>query len=484
LAHGIGVRSDLPLPLWLFTNSAVAALVISFLLLGFLWKKPQLLKASNGWGQQAEFWSTASTYLAKAMIIVLRISGLVLFGVVLYAALFSPLGGGASIAPVVVFVIFWVGLQVLSGVLGNIWRFLSPWETIAAAAAWVKRKPHRQGEAKAASNESGWGVRGSGAGGSKTARSRLLRNTGPYNTGGWLAVLGVAAFLWLELAHPEPGDTRLLGWGILIYTVLIFWGGAWFGKAWVERNEGFGKLFRCIGGMGVCHRDKNSRVRLRFPLTGLSKLEMTPASTALVLLVLGSTTFDGISGTRWWGDLLRGQTGWERVPFSTLGLIGSVLAVTLGYLLAVGAAVWLTSQSNTAQQSAGGRSFVSQTLDLAVRFSHSLVPLLLAYSIAHYFSLLVFEGQDFVALISDPFGNGWDLFGTAHFTINYRLVSTETIAWVQSMSIVVGHISGVIVAHDRALELFSPKQALRSQVPLLMAMIGYTLVGLLILLNA
>lgn len=299
---------------------------------------------------------------------------------------------------------------------------------------------------------------------------------------GWLGVSAVAAFLWLELAHPDPADTRMLGWGILGYTIIVLLGAGLAGRQWLTNSEGFGMLFGKIAAMGFVYRDENARVRFRTPLAGLSRLKMTPAGTSLVLLVLGSTTFDGLSGTRWWGDLLRSKTGWGRVPFSTLGLVGCVLAVSLGYLLAIAVAVklskgvpsselknaqfaaagrsWATSQSTAASrswatpQSAATGSFISQTLHLAVKLSHSLVPLLLAYSIAHYFSLLVFEGQDFVALLSDPFGNGWDLFGTADFTINFRLISTQTIAWVQSIAIVLGHIGGVIVAHDRALELF------------------------------
>lgn len=493
LAHGIGVRSDLPLPFWLFVNSAVAALVISFLLLGFLWKRPLLSKAAAGYGLPGSFLDSLGTHLAKTVAVVLRVVGLVLFAVVLYAALASPLGSGASIAPVAVFVVFWVGLQLLSGVLGNIWRFLSPWETLAMAGSWVKQKFFTRPD-----------------------RSLNLSPDRSLNLwqklSGWLGVSAVAAFLWLELAHPDPADTRMLGWGILGYTIIVLLGAGLAGRQWLTNSEGFGMLFGKIAAMGFVYRDENARVRFRTPLAGLSRLKMTPAGTSLVLLVLGSTTFDGLSGTRWWGDLLRSKTGWGRVPFSTLGLVGCVLAVSLGYLLAIAVAVklskgvpsselknaqfaaagrsWATSQSTAASRSwatphsAATGSFISQTLHLAVKLSHSLVPLLLAYSIAHYFSLLVFEGQDFVALLSDPFGNGWDLFGTADFTINFRLISTQTIAWVQSIAIVLGHIGGVIVAHDRALELFPPSEAAKSQIPLLMVMIGYTLVGLLLLLNA
>ena len=115
-------------------------------------------------------------------------------------------------------------------------------------------------------------------------------------------------------------------------------------------------------------------------------------------------------------------------------------------------------------------------------FIASLVPIAFAYAVAHYFSLLVFDGQNLIALASDPFGRGWDLFGTIDQTVNYRLVSVRTIALVQAGAIVVGHVSGVLVAHDRAVERYRPNLAVRSQYPLLAVMIAYTVGGLAILL--
>lgn len=122
-------------------------------------------------------------------------------------------------------------------------------------------------------------------------------------------------------------------------------------------------------------------------------------------------------------------------------------------------------------------------LEMATAFVGSLVPIALGYAVAHYFSLLVFDGQNFVALASDPFARGWDLFGTINNTVDYRVVSTRTIAYVQVASIVVGHVCGVVAAHDRAVEVLPPRDAVRSQYPLLAVMIAYTVGGLLLLLG-
>ncbi len=95
----------------------------------------------------------------------------------------------------------------------------------------------------------------------------------------------------------------------------------------------------------------------------------------------------------------------------------------------------------------------------------------------------MFEGQGFYALASDPFGWGWDLFGTASRPINYRAMSMATISYVQAGAIVVGHVAGVVLAHDRAVATFRPRLATRSQYPLLAAMVVYTVGGLVLLLG-
>jgi hypothetical protein len=114
---------------------------------------------------------------------------------------------------------------------------------------------------------------------------------------------------------------------------------------------------------------------------------------------------------------------------------------------------------------------------------HSLVPILIGYTIAHYFSLFLFQGQAGYILASDPFDRGWDLFGTADWKINLLLVSTTAIAVVQVCSIVTGHVLGVVVAHDRAVATFPRRNTLRGQYPLLVTMVFYTLGGIALLLG-
>jgi hypothetical protein len=109
------------------------------------------------------------------------------------------------------------------------------------------------------------------------------------------------------------------------------------------------------------------------------------------------------------------------------------------------------------------------------------LPIVIGYHVAHYFSLLVLEGQQLGIRASDPYGRGWDLFGTAGDAVDWTRVSPATVGWVQLGAIVVGHLGGVLLAHDRSIESWRPSIALRSQYPLLMVMVVYTVLGLVLM---
>jgi hypothetical protein len=160
------------------------------------------------------------------------------------------------------------------------------------------------------------------------------------------------------------------------------------------------------------------------------------------------------------GQELSGQTsGVAYVLLGTAGLLGMIALVTGAYLAA-------TRQNPWARR--------GQQVPVERRFVHSLLPIAVGYTVAHYFSLVVFQGQAGYLLASDPLGRGWDLFGTAGSKINYLAVSTSVIALVQVAAILTGHVVGFFIAHDRAI----------AQYPLLVVMVTYTLGGIALLLGA
>jgi hypothetical protein len=118
---------------------------------------------------------------------------------------------------------------------------------------------------------------------------------------------------------------------------------------------------------------------------------------------------------------------------------------------------------------------------LAGSFVGSLIPIALVYAVSHYFSLLLIQGQALIPLASDPFGRGWDLFGSADRGVDLAPLSANAVWYVQVTSLVAGHVAGLALAHDRAVSRFPPDRALRTQYPLLALMVLYTVGGLWLL---
>lgn len=429
-AHGLGGRSDLPLPVWMFAYGAAGALVVSFAALAAFWPSARLQGGVAGVvlvpAHRRRMTSVASTAA--------RIVGVVLFAVVLGAALFGPAEAADNLAPATVYIAFWVGLTFVSALAGDLWRAISPFPALAAVVDRLRGHPARE----------------------------------PYLLGHWPAVGLLLGFLWLELAYPDRADPRQLAVAIIVYTALVLAGAARWGAPFLRQGEAFAAFFGLLAAMAPVYADDEGRLRLRPPLSGLATMEVLPGTVALILVALGSTTFDGLSRTQLWVDRFSGLGKWPLTIVLTLGLLATIALVGAAYLVAMKVAAAHT-----------GRALHQLTR----LFAHSLVPIVLAYAVAHYFSYLLFEGQAVLSLVSDPFGRGWDLFGTATRAIDYRVVSARTVSWVQVGAIVAGHIAGVVLAHDRALATFPAKDATRSQYPLLAAMVLFTVGGLTLLLS-
>jgi hypothetical protein len=194
-------------------------------------------------------------------------------------------------------------------------------------------------------------------------------------------------------------------------------------------------------------------------------------------VMLGSVAFDGLSRATWWQNQLYElearyivdsptKADFVSLGFSLLGLLAAVTAIGVLYTLAVLAA----------------KAIGHTDIPLAGAFVGSLVPIALAYAVAHYFTLLVNTGQDVVYLASDPFGKGWDLFGTADFRPKQTVFSPNTIWYIQVGVLVTGHVLGLVLAHDRAISLYSSaRTAVRTQYPMLALMVAYTCTGLWLL---
>ena len=426
-AHGVGGRTDLPVPAWMVGYGAGAALVVSFAALAVFWRDPRLEAAR--WGPVV----AGSSPAARATLMLFRALGVAGLAIVLAAGFFGSDNALENIAPTAVYVTFWVGCTLISGLAGDVYRLIDPYETLG---------PGEEFDAGASPR-----------------------------FGLWPAAVGLFAFVWLELVYPDPSRPLAVALFVALVTVIVLAGAFRYGHRFLVLGNPFRAWFGLLGAMGVLGDDGRGHVRWRWPLVGLARLRVERGVLAVVMVALGSTAFDGVTRTDWWTRVTEDLGEPFNTVVGTAGLLGCVAIVSAAYLAAMRVSAGLTSSS------AGGPS------ELAGAFVHSLVPIAFAYAIAHYISLLAFEGQAIIPLLSDPFGRGWDLFGTAGHRIDFTWLAPTTIAWVQVTAIVAGHIAGVVLAHDRALALFPASTATRSQYPLLVVMVLFTVAGLGLLLG-
>jgi hypothetical protein len=441
LAHGVGSVQDLPVPRWLFLYGAGAVLVASFVALGVLWRRPVLERYDDGGRALPDI--AQRFLLSRALRVVLGAVSLALLVLVGLAALLGTTSAGSNLAPTFVYVVFWLGLVPVVVVLGNVWAALNPWRAAADGVAWI------------------------------SARVGLGSDpfSYPERLGRWPAAVLLLLFAALELAWYDPADPRVLGVAILVYSAITWFGAVLFGReAWFANGEAFSVYFWLLSRLAPFDAQEvggRRRIVVRPPLVGLASLrDPRPGTVAFVAVMLGSVGFDGFSRTSWWTDRRAPMEEVAGSAFSLAGLVLAVLVVASAYLVAVGV----------------GRLLARTDLDLTGAFVASLVPIALVYAVSHYFSLLVVQGQFAVPLASDPFGWGWDVFGTADFRPSLAPITPTAVWYVQVATLVGGHILGLVLAHDRALALFEPvARALRTQYPVLVLMVAYTVGGLWLL---
>lgn len=422
-AHGIGGRADLPVPLSYFLIGAGIALVVSFVALAVLWPEPRLQMNVSPRHLAAPWFAPL-----RAVLRVLGVAGLVL---VVVAGLADGNERSLNIGPLLVWIVFWLVIPFASAVFGNIWSSINPWDTVA---------------------------RGMDIG--KDERPELLVRFGV-----WPAAVAFLSFTWLELVYPDSGDPRVLTIATVLYSVyvlgIMMWAGRRTGAA---TGDAFTVYNRIISGIAPFSTDQG-QLSWRGWLRALPSLPTWRGLWVFVVLMIATVSYDGLSGSEWWFELT--AAGRDDVLLGTAGLLGTAVLIGVGYWLASLAAARLADSERSASV-------------IANEFAHTLVPIAVAYAVAHYFTLILFEGQQILATISDPFSLGWDLFGTATWRVNV-LLSAEGVWYVQVAVIVLGHIAGVVLAHDRALALFKDEHAVRSQYAMLVLMVALTSLGLFIL---
>ena len=423
-AHGVGTRADLPLPPILAVVGGALVLVITFAVLAVLWRRPKFTGGKGGRPVPAGLQRALDAPLLR-----MALQGATLAAVTLVCVigLAGPQVTEHNLTPWVFYIIFWVGLVPASLLCGPVWRVLNPLRLVHTVLAAVLRLDPARGLVAL-----------------------------PERVGYWPAAVSIIVFAWMELVYPRGSEPATVAVFVLGYVVVHTVAALLVGGRWFERGDGFEVYSALLGAMAPIGRRTDGRLVLRNPFEGLDAIRPAPGLVGVVVALVGSTAYDGLSHTSWWNWNI--PTGTVN---ATLELVCTVLLIALIYLLGT----W--SLVGPGDQQDGPRS--------AATFAHSIVPIAAGYAIAHYFSALFFESQQAFILSSDPFGKGWNLFGTAGNVIDYTIIAIPTIALVQISGIVTGHLMAAVSAHDRAVQLFPPSAARSVQYPLLVAMVGLTM---------
>jgi len=455
VAHGLLIgRQDLPIPEWLFAWGASVVLIVSFVALSVGWRDSKF--SSDRWrpvsARLSRLVTNRSVEAAAGAI------GVFVLGVVVYSGLRGTDEPNLNFSVTFVFVTFWLGMVVLSVLLGDLFRAFNPWRAIARAVG---------------------GVFGLIAG---QPHSPPLHY--PERLGRWPAVVGVVGFVWLELVYGATGgqvvgvEPDTVAIATLTYTAYSLLAMFLFGaELWLERGEAFSVYFGMFSRLAPLEV-RGGRLGTRRPLAAATKWAVVPGSIGLVVATIANTTFDGT------------QEGVFQSPIHSLydRLTELGLGTTFAFRLAESAFFALTLAGVALVYWGGVRGMRtvrgSPSLgSLGKAFAHTLIPIGLAYLTAHYFSLFVFgEQAQFTYLLSDPLGNGSDLFGTASGGIDYGLLGATTIWYIQVAALVTGHVTGLVLAHDRAITIYGQAgRASQSQRWMLMVMVAFTCFGLFLL---
>jgi hypothetical protein len=434
LAHGLGGSTDLPVPLGYALVGAAWALTFTFAIVALAWRKPRFDPAKPG--HALPDWVTRVVDSAVIRWVIAAAAFAFTVWVVI-AGLFGPQNSKNAL-PGVFYVLLWVGLVAVSLVVGPVWRVISPMRTLYRIA--LAPLPFR-------------------------------RRDYPPQWGYFPAAAGLFAFVWLELASPDPGSLAAVKLWLLIYAMVMVLGAAIWGERWFARADPFEVYSVVVSRLSPFRRTPDTgRVAIGNPFDHLPSLPVRPGIVIVLAVLLGSTAFDSFSASPGWRSFVDDLAGGSQLIATlvrTCGLLVFTSVVAVTFSLAACATGGVDRQ---------------QRIAMPPKMAHSLIPIVVGYIFAHYLSYLVERGQETMVRLGDPLGRGWNLFGLGHAHVSYLLSNHPSVlATIKVACVVAGHIAAVIAAHDRALKLLPRGHQLTGQLAMMLVMVGYTFTGLYLL---
>jgi hypothetical protein len=430
--HGLGGAQDLPISRELAILGAAAAVAVSFVVLVLAWRQPRYDAATSG--RPAPSW-LAEFVDSVAWRGVLRLVGLLALA---YLVLVAVAGRDLLINPIfgIFYVWIWVGVPVASLFLGRVWRAVSPFRLITTGIARVSGGDPDEG---------------------------LVDY--PARLGMWPAAVGLFAFVWMELVYPHNVDLSPVRLWCGVYLGLMIIGGALFGNTFYARADPFEVYSSLVARLSIWGR-RDGRLVLRSPLANLDSTPPTPGLIGVIAVLFGSTAFDAFRESTRWLSFTQ-DTGYSTYLQNNLGL--------LAFCLVVGLIFWLACVATGVGPDQPRRR-------LPDHLAFSVIPIVVGYIVAHYLSYFVEIGTQTLIQASDPLSDGSNIFGTGTLRVSYWLSYHPTfLADSKVIAVVAGHVVGVVAAHERAIKLLPKKHQLTGQLPLLAAMIVFTVGGLYLL---
>jgi hypothetical protein len=425
----LGGSNDLPIPYTYALIGAAWALTFTFAVVALAWKKPRFDAAKPG--RPLPGWVTRLVD-APATRWSMAGAGLLFTVWVAVAAVFGPQDGDNAL-PGVFYVLLWVGLVAVSLAIGPVWRVVSPVRTIYRVLP-PTRKP--------------------------------APKTYPKAVGYWPAVVGLFAFVWLELASADPGSLTAVKIWVSSYLVVTLAGALAFGPRWNARADPFEVYGLVASRLSPLRRNVDGRIAIGNPFDHLPSMPVRPGTLAVLAVLLGSTAFDSFSAMPQWRNFVDDLAGPSTTTAVLVRSIGLLLFATV-----VGVSFWLAARAT-------GGVDAQRRRELPGLMAHTLTPIVIGYVFAHYLSYLVERGQQAILRLADPFGTGWlgDVAPSYFLSTHPSVLATLKVCFV-----VGGHIAGVVSAHDRALLLLPKRHRVTGQLAMMLVMVGYTFTGLYLL---
>ncbi len=471
-AHAFGQFIALPLPLYLYYVGAGLAIFVTFIIIAMIVKGTPLVYYQT---MYKGFLLAQEILLKVSKSPIIKLVTIIIFITIILIGFLGPQNPVENLATLTLWIIIWIGLVYVQVIVGDVWNIVNPWKGIFEL---VYRNSHPKPLLK--------------------YPSKLER---------WPGFFMLFLFIWFELIHPHPEAPFNVSIFLAIYTILMLLGMRLFGLwTWLRCCDFLSIYFHYLSllspiGFRTVNRyycrtceyecelwdqcvdcpkctsiigSSESRIIIRIPGGGvINRRSLGLSDVAFVILMLAGISFDGLSRT----TIYYAFIGYEPFPPpprdeliipNTVGLIMAFMLFLSIYLLIMTFSYILSGKRY------GFGFYIS-------RFILSLIPIAVVYNMAHYMDYFWINLQLFIKQISDPLGYGWNIFGTATMPINTS-IDIQLLWHIQFFIIVLGHIISVFAAHIIALlEFRDTNIAVRSQYPVALLMIGYTVFGLWLL---